>query len=78
MTSILVAAMIAAAQPAPISPADSVVLLAAADDQASEQVLYTQGTEALDRGDFDQAAKAFGQSPALATSTSSGRPPVSC
>lgn len=65
MTSILVAAMIAAAQPAPIRPADSVVFVAAADDQASEQVLYTQGTEALDRGDFDQAAQAFGQAAAL-------------
>lgn len=65
MTSILVAAMLAAATPAPFRPADPAVLVAAADEQSSEQVLYTQGTEALDRGEFDKAAQAFGQAASL-------------
>ena len=65
MTSILVAALLAATSPAANRPVEPTAAVSAADAQGSEQELYAQGTAALDRGEFDKAAQAFTQAAAL-------------
>ena len=65
MTSILVAALLAATSPAANRAVEPVVVVLADDGQGSEQELYAQGTTALDRGEFDKAAQAFTQAAAL-------------
>jgi HEAT repeat protein len=65
MTSILVAALLAAASPAPARPTAPVALLVADEAQGTEQALYAEGTSALDRGEFDRAAQAFAKAASL-------------
>ncbi len=65
MTSILVAALLVAASPGPARAADPVAIVVADDQQSAEQTIYARGTTALDRGEFDAAATAFGEVVAL-------------
>jgi len=65
MTSIFVAALLAAALPATNRPVAPAAFVLSDDAQANEQALYAQGTAALDRGEFDKAAQAFTQAAAL-------------
>jgi len=65
MTSILVAAMLAATAPAAGRLVVPVAVVLAEDPQAVEQAIYARGTAALDRGEFDAAAKAFAEVVAL-------------
>lgn len=64
MTSILVAALIVAANPAVVAPATPAVV-AIDDMQTAEQTVYNRATAALDRGEFDAAATAFAEAAAL-------------
>lgn len=65
MTFILVAAMLGAASPVAVGPVAPAVLTWTDDAQTAEQVVYTRGTTALDRGEFDAAATAFAEAAAL-------------
>jgi len=65
MTSILVAAMLAATAPAAGRLVEPSAVVLAEDPQAVEQTIYARGTAALDRGEFDAAAKAFAEVAAL-------------
>lgn len=65
MTSILVAALLVAGSPATARPAAPENVAHADAAQSSEQALYTKGTEALDRGEFDAAAQAFADAAAI-------------
>ena len=65
MTSILVAAMLAATAPAAGRVGEPSAVVLAEDPQAVEQTIYARGTAALDRGEFDAAAKAFAEVAAL-------------
>ena len=64
MTSILVAALLAASLAAR-GPVASAAFFLTDAAQATEQTLYAQGTAALDRGEFDKAAQAFTDAAAL-------------
>jgi HEAT repeat protein len=66
MTGMFVAALLAAGSPGPSSPVHFPAVVFAVDEQSgSEQALYTQGTEALDRGEFGKAAESFAKAAAL-------------
>ncbi len=65
MNGILIAAVLALASPAERPLHDMPAMAGAPDDQGNEQALYQQGTEALDRGEWDKAAEAFGDAAAL-------------
>lgn len=65
MTGIVLAALLAAHPAEPASPVDFLTGVVAADEQSGEQALYTQGTEALDRREFDKAADSFAKAAAL-------------
>ena len=65
MTSILVAAMLVAASPSAVVPAEPAAVVRPDDSQTAEQTVYARGTTALDRGEFDAAATAFEEAAAL-------------
>jgi outer membrane protein assembly factor BamD (BamD/ComL family) len=65
MTSILVAALLAIGSPAAARTPIIDAVAVAGDAQSSEQALYDRGTAALDRGEFDAAARAFADAAAL-------------
>jgi HEAT repeat protein len=66
MTGIVLAALLAATSAEPSSPVDSLTAaVAVAEQSGGEQALYTQGTEALDRREFDKAADSFAKAAAL-------------
>ncbi len=68
MTSILVAALIAAASSptsAPVAVVGTSAVVAIDDMQTAEQAVYNRATAALDRGEFDAAATAFAEAAAL-------------
>ena len=65
MTFILVAALLGVASPAATWPVSPAVVTWADDAQTAEQAIYTRGTAALDRGEFDAAATAFTEAAAL-------------
>ncbi len=68
MTSILVAALIAAASSptsAPVAVVGTSAVVAIDDMQTAEQTVYNRATAALDRGEFDAAATAFAEAAAL-------------
>lgn len=65
MTAIVVAALLAVASPAVSGSVAPVTASLTDDAQAVEQTIYARGTAALDRGEFDAAAKAFAEAAAL-------------
>jgi HEAT repeat protein len=65
MTGIVLAALLAAHPAEPSSPVDFLAVVAVDEQSGSEQALYTQGTEALDRREFEKAAESFAKAAAL-------------
>jgi tetratricopeptide (TPR) repeat protein len=63
--SFILAAVLAAASPAPTATPERPAIVAADDTQTAEQAVYARGTAALDRGEFDAAATAFAEAAAL-------------
>jgi HEAT repeat protein len=63
--SFILAAVLAAALPAPMATPERPAHVAADDSQTAEQTVYARGTAALDRGEFDAAATAFAEAAAL-------------